>query len=344
MEFTNEIFFNKPLIAGSTVIITYSGQLYREHSKDVSIVFGYGDNWAETDSAPMIETENGFEVTLTIKDYNTFNFCFNNSFNIWDNNFGFNYIAPISHKQDTNDNQELNIEDSTSISTSEDIEENNEETKEDQVQENNNDNEVDNTSKFENEKQTDDVESLFSSLLDSILDDSNTQDETIDIAELPGFGLQSIDEIKEEDMINCDEIFAELFNELTEETNENVSQIENTIESKETAKQLESDKVISTDFDKYEAQELDTLMDNLLNAISDDNVTSGFATPVQAVESQDLTNEKVGLPDILNKEDWVDKIINVSYNFTKKITTACKKIGSLIKLKAKEIGLIGNDK
>ena len=84
MEFTNEIFFNKPLKANSTVIITYFGKLYREHSKDVSIVYGYGDNWEYTESTPMKEIENGFEVTLTMKDYNTFNFCFNNSFNIWD--------------------------------------------------------------------------------------------------------------------------------------------------------------------------------------------------------------------------------------------------------------------
>ena len=68
MEFTNEIFFNKPLTAESTVILTYIGKLYREHSKDVSIVFGYGDNWEETESLPMKETENGFEVTLTIKN------------------------------------------------------------------------------------------------------------------------------------------------------------------------------------------------------------------------------------------------------------------------------------
>ena len=80
MEFTNEIFFNKPLKANSTVIITYSGKLYREHSQEVSIVYGYSDNWDETDSSKMVETENGFEVTLTIKDYNTFNFCFCNTF------------------------------------------------------------------------------------------------------------------------------------------------------------------------------------------------------------------------------------------------------------------------
>ena len=83
MEFNNEIFFNKPLKAGTTVIITYSGKLYREHSKDITIVYGYGDNWEYTDSSPMIEKDNGFEVTITLKNYNKFNFCFSNSFNIW---------------------------------------------------------------------------------------------------------------------------------------------------------------------------------------------------------------------------------------------------------------------
>lgn len=322
MEFTNEIFFNKPLIAGSTVIITYSGQLYREHSKDVSIVFGYGDDWSETDNAPMIETDNGFEITLTIKNYSTFNFCFKNNFNIWDNNSGFNYICPIKSDKNLNKNVE---------NTEEEIEET-------QVQATDESETNDNTANFENN----DIESLFSSLLDSILDDTNQENETIDVSNLPGFGLQSIDEIKEEDIINCDEIFAELFNELTgPEVTENV--VNASVEENQQQVQVtEKDE----NYDKYDAQELDNLMDNLLTSIADNNNNSELATPIQQVEPQqkvsEVVNEVSGLPATIQKEDWVDKIINISYSISKKVTTACKKFGSLIKLKAKELGLISD--
>ena len=204
MEFTNEIFFNKPLKANTTVIITYFGKLYREHSKDVSIVYGYGDNWEYTESSQMKETENGFEVTLTMKDYNTFNFCFNNSFNIWDNNFGFNYIAPISQNND--DEQQIDNEDKFA---NDGINDDTEEVSSTPVQnqENNDTQEKNNEEEQQddiNEKSTDNTESenfeaAFSTLLDSILDDSNNDSKPIDISNLSGFGLQSVDNIKQEE-------------------------------------------------------------------------------------------------------------------------------------------------
>ncbi len=279
MEFTNEIFFNKPLKAESTVIISYCGQLYREHSKDVSIVYGYGENWDYTDSAPMVETENGFEVTLTLRDYDIFNFCFTNSFNIWDNNFGNNYIASIAPK--------------------------------------------------------DDIEATFSSLLDSLLDDSK-KDEEIDVSELSGFGLQSVDNIEEEDIVNCDEIFSELFDELTKDDNSNVQTIEES-EEKETVQEFSQE---NAEVKENEFEELDDLMNNLLLSIEEDSDKVEDITPIE--QSENLENS--GLPLVQEKEDWLDKFINVSYNFTKKVITACKKFGTLVKIKAKEYGFISDRK
>ena len=326
MEFTNEIFFNKPLTVGSTIILTYCGQLYREHSKDVSIVYGYGDNWSETDSCPMVETENGFEVTLTIKDYNTLNFCFSNSFNIWDNNSGFNYIASIGPKQDSQgdiQNAETSVEEKDQEETEEKTQEQAE-------------NESENTAEF-SEKSQDDIEAVFASLLDSILDGTNDNNETIDISNLSGFGLQSVDEIKEEDMINCDDIFAELFEELTlDSKQENVATAQVVEEQPEQKAEI-------TNYDNYDAQELDSLMDNLLTSISDNAETADFATPVQKIESQDISGEKAGLPATIEKEDWVDKVINFSYSVGKKVSTAFKKFGALVKLKAKELGILNDD-
>ena len=363
MEFTNEIFFNKNLAVGSTVIITYFGKLYREHSKDISIVYGYGDNWDETESSPMIEKDNGFEATITLKDYNTFNFCFTNSFNIWDNNSGFNYIAPIAPKQievlpteeieqknQSTEEDQKNDDDtpkadglnndveeaSATTETTQEIEEQNEE--DNQAQETD-ENKTENSEKFKSAEQNEDIEAVFASLLDSLLTDTKNNNETIDISNLTGFGLQSVDEINEEDMINCDEIFAELFEELTDEQQEQVAKAET-----DTNADSEYQEIDALNYDKYDVQELDSLMDNLLTSISDNNQLTEPATPIQTVESQNLENEQVGLPATIEKEDWVDKFLNISYHFTKKITTACKKLGSLIKIKAKEFGIINDNK
>ena len=303
MEFTNEIFFNKPLAVDSTVIITYSGKLYREHSKDVSIVYGYDDNWDETDTVQMVETDNGFEATLTIKNYTKFNFCFSNSFNIWDNNDGNNYIASIESKEKVTEEtiEEAIVEETT---------------------------EAESLEKAELD-QSADIEAAFASLLDSILDDTNNNNETIDISNLSGFGLQSVDEIKEEDMVNCDSIFAELFEELTEEnsaSDEDESELE----------RVELQQAEVTNYDNYDAKELDNLMDNLLTSISDNNETAEYATPVQEIENTESNVENAGLPAVQEQGDWVDKLISLSSNFGKKIVAAFKKLGKLIGLNSSE--------
>ena len=366
MEFTNEIFFNKPLTADSTVIITYSGKLYREHSKDVSIVFGYGSDWNETDNAQMTETENGFEVTLTIKNYDTFNFCFTNSFNIWDNNSGFNYISPIAPKQEElkEDNQEIKKENEI---TNEEINQNNdddnnntpindslggseegsssspsiesdEKTEEDTNSEeetNQAQDEADSSSKFDNSEQDANVEAAFAALLDSILNNNDSKNESINVSELSGYGLQSVAEINEEDVINCDDIFAELFEELKSDQKE-----ENTVINAEQQNQIDN-KIEVENYENSDAKELDNLMDNLLLSITDQAQTADYATPIEKIESNDLENS--GLPATIKNEDWVDKIINFSSGLTRKVSKAFKKIGQIVKLKVKELGF-NNDK
>jgi len=358
MEFTNEILFNKPLEAGSTVIITYFGKLYREHSQAVSIVFGYGENWNETDNALMTETENGFEVTLTIKDYDTFNFCFTNSFNIWDNNSGFNYIASIAPKkneiveeqqENINDDDDTpktdgftdSTEESSTATAEEAIEEleENEETQEENSAEAENESATeDQIASFEN-NENNDIEAAFSSLLDSILDDT-TKEDNVDVSNLSGFGLQSVDEIKEEDIVNCDKIFAELFEDLTVE-DEKQQPIEKVVEVS-VPEEKESREAEIVDYDKYDAQELDSLMDNLLTSISEDSETASFATPIfQEASNEDLEDENVGLPAVREDADWVDKLVNISYSFSQKIITAFKRLGSFIK---QNLGFAGDDK
>jgi hypothetical protein len=339
MEFTNEIFFNKKLTSNETVIITYCGKLYSEHSEHISIVYGYGDNWDETSEAPMKEIENGFEVTLEIKNYNTFNFCFKNNFNIWDNNSGFNYISPIAPKEQIPET--IETLDSTKQETTTEI------------------------SQDEKENDTE-IESLFSTLLDSILEDIPQNNEEINPDELTGFGLQAVDEIKEENFVNADDIFKEFYAELAsiptpETTNlitkEQLNDLFNSIFTEEAStnnsKELEvsSDSILesSYEYENYDQQELDDLMDNIINSIVLETSSDiELSYPIDTIEetketktSEDsvLTNEVVGLP-AQKSTDWFENFIDNSYKFLKKVGIACKKFGTLLKLKAQEYGII----
>ena len=45
----------------------------------------------------MVKSELGFQIELELEDNTTFNFCFKNEKNDWDNNGGENYIFTIEH-------------------------------------------------------------------------------------------------------------------------------------------------------------------------------------------------------------------------------------------------------
>ena len=95
MEFTNEISFNNKLIENKITKINYHGRLFKEGSQELTIVYGFGNNWEYTQEKQMIKKADGFEVEVEIKPYDTFNFCFRNENYNWDNNNSFNYISPI---------------------------------------------------------------------------------------------------------------------------------------------------------------------------------------------------------------------------------------------------------
>lgn len=95
MEFTKDIYFDNNLTNGKTTKITYCGTLYKQGSQNVNLVSGFGENWENTTTKPMQKVYNGFETDIEIKDYDTFNFCFSNENNAWDNNNFSNYVSPI---------------------------------------------------------------------------------------------------------------------------------------------------------------------------------------------------------------------------------------------------------
>ena len=96
MELTKNIFFNTDkLIENTDVKISYTGKFFQDNSEEVFIHYGFGLNWDNINDMKMEKTELGFQAEIHLCEGETFNFCFRNSNNEWDNNNGENYIFPI---------------------------------------------------------------------------------------------------------------------------------------------------------------------------------------------------------------------------------------------------------
>ena len=100
MELVKNIFFNTDkLVENSNVKISYTGDLFQNNSEEVFIHYGFGLNWDDLNEIKMEKTELGFQAELNLKSYDTFNFCFRNNNNEWDNNDAKNYIFNLEKKQ-----------------------------------------------------------------------------------------------------------------------------------------------------------------------------------------------------------------------------------------------------
>lgn len=96
MELIKNIFFNTDkLVENSKVKISYAGKLFQDNCEEVYIHYGFGLNWNNIGEIKMERTELGFQAEVELTSDETFNFCFRNSKNEWDNNDGENYIFPI---------------------------------------------------------------------------------------------------------------------------------------------------------------------------------------------------------------------------------------------------------
>ena len=100
MELTKNIFFNTDkLVENSKVKISYIGKLFQENSNDVFIHYGFGLNWDNVNDIKMEKTELGFQAEISLLEGDSFNFCFRNENNNWDNNDFKNYIFPLEKVQ-----------------------------------------------------------------------------------------------------------------------------------------------------------------------------------------------------------------------------------------------------
>lgn len=96
MELTKNIFFNTDkLIENTTVKISYTGKLFQENAEKVFIHYGFGLQWDDLNEIEMEKTELGFQAEVVLTSFDTFNFCFKDGNNVWDNNNGKNYVFPI---------------------------------------------------------------------------------------------------------------------------------------------------------------------------------------------------------------------------------------------------------
>ena len=100
MELTKNIFFNTDkLVENSKVKISYIGKLYQDASSEVSIHYGFGLNWDNVNDIEMKKTDLGFQAEIDLLEGESFNFCFRDENNIWDNNDGQNYVFPLEKFQ-----------------------------------------------------------------------------------------------------------------------------------------------------------------------------------------------------------------------------------------------------
>lgn len=97
MELTKNIFFNTDkLIKNTMVKISYTGKLFAENAEKVFIHYGFGLLWDDLNDIEMQKTELGFQAEINLTDADSFNFCFKDSNNNWDNNNGNNYVFEIA--------------------------------------------------------------------------------------------------------------------------------------------------------------------------------------------------------------------------------------------------------
>lgn len=102
MELVKNIFFNTDkLFQNSKVKISYTGTFFENDSQEVYIHYGFGSFWDNLSEVKMEKTELGFQAEIDLLESDTFNFCFKNGNDEWDNNDYVNYVFPLETNQIT---------------------------------------------------------------------------------------------------------------------------------------------------------------------------------------------------------------------------------------------------
>ena len=100
MELSKNIFFNTDrLVQDSKVKISYTGTLFQEGADEVFIHYGFDNDWKELIEIQMEKTDLGFQAEIELPAYDTFNFCFRDGNNTWDNNETSNYVFALEQSE-----------------------------------------------------------------------------------------------------------------------------------------------------------------------------------------------------------------------------------------------------
>lgn len=100
MELVKNIFFNTDKLTPNIKLkISYIGTFFQDNSEKVYLHYGFGNDWIESADIEMTKTELGFQAEINLIDSDTFNFCFKNEKDEWDNNEGKNFVFEIEHPE-----------------------------------------------------------------------------------------------------------------------------------------------------------------------------------------------------------------------------------------------------
>lgn len=100
MELSKNIFFNTDkLVQNSKIKISYTGKLFQDQSEEVFLHYGFDNEWKELGESKMEKTDLGFQTEIELPEYDTFNFCFRDANNNWDNNNTQNYVFDIEKNE-----------------------------------------------------------------------------------------------------------------------------------------------------------------------------------------------------------------------------------------------------
>lgn len=100
MELSKNIFFNTDkLVQNSKIKISYTGALFQANAEEVFIHYGFDNDWKEINEIKMDKTDLGFQAEVELPAYDTFNFCFRDVNNNWDNNETANYVFDLEKSE-----------------------------------------------------------------------------------------------------------------------------------------------------------------------------------------------------------------------------------------------------
>lgn len=353
MEFAKDIYFNDNLTAGKEATITYSGYLFKNGANNVNIVYGFGANWNNTNSTPMKKEDNGFVANIKMENFDSFNFCFSDENNNWDNNYNSNFTSPILPEvQETSNDSEEEINFGTDYSASiddiiEDILGNT--TKQDIISDKDN-NSIDKILETITEETMPEIEALFNDLFfESVKEDEKVNTPVQEISMEPELAeeLEELGKAVEANVASTEEItpfdnaeLIKLFDELFEVAKEPISF--------EIADDIEEPIQENIQKAEFEEQKLNVAEFNL------DNLVSDILEPVISENSSDKIEETSLFEDVKAHEEDREKslaVINSGeftvgsrklsyfYKLKKRIRLAFMKLSKLKKDFVKQLGL-----